>query len=560
MIFMSGFGFIPQSNEQVGNYIVSASVSANGLVITCTMNESRDYIYPASEFVIHNGYVNITPMEAEQVGTTLTVTLDKSIRTGVNTTLDKITLSNNFDRIFSQPVTNGSTVDAPEAVTIEVSANGQEIRITLDENIDTHTWDKADYVINVNGDEISFVSDPYGNGNLIILDIEGVIVSTDTVLVSFVPESDPQLKAFTDVEVSNGSTVIYGESLPFTVLMTESLSQKNGFFVMHNSSSGATADGPKLRKPDGTAMTLEEATTRYPQDATVDLSGGYDGDIEWIPSIDSEWGVIFVDNVLMGVSCDVYALDYFEHDPVGNPGVFTLDIYKAHCNANASLNVDFPLLPNYSDVPFTPTESWKIKEETLSIVHVSEAVYTMDDVVEELQEVYVSFGTDLGPLPEGVSYINHFSNAAAAATPYPLLDKDRVDTGMTLTWDVDFTNLTSDYITSGDDSGFLYDAQQKRGVYHNCGAESSIPHTYTIAGIDPTETRTFGISGSSPNAGRVTRYTMNGNVTDVPMTDNVDLGATKAGVTGVTSFNIVVDRTPSDALMFVMGMKIIQTA
>lgn len=545
MIFMSGLLFTPQTNEQVGNYILSAAVSSDGLSVVCTMNESSDYNYPGSEFTIHTGYIDIVPIEAVQSGATLTLSCDKHIRTGTNVTIDKLTMSNNFDRVSGQAVTNNSTEDAPEVSSIEVIESGDVVHVSVYEAIETHQWNKADFTVKVNGVEIDFVSDPYGEGSVIVLDLDDTILSGDTVLVSFSIVNDPQLKNFTDTVATNNSTVQGTEAIPPTYLLEEDLVYINGYYCLYNSATGATVHG-KLCKPDGSAMSEAETTERYNKsNKTIDLSGGYYIDTGWIPPSGSTWNIIEANYINFGT---VYSMDVFDYD-----GVSAMDIYRG------SQSADFPLTPNSSDVPFSKSDTWKIYEERPTIGEIDEIVYTMGSFDTTLSQVYVSFGLNMTTLPPDVLHINSFTDGAATSAT-ALKDKDGNDTGLFLEWDTDFHELTADYVITGDNSGFLYDAQEIRGFYYNCHEEASAPHTFTITGLDASSTYTFKISGSSMDDGRETKYTMNGVSTDVNMRYNTSDGATASGITGVTSFDIIVDRTTSDALMFVMGLNIIQTA
>ncbi len=555
------FFLVNQGDAEAGNYVISAEVSADGLSLICTMNESKTVFYPTSEFNINHGYLDIKPMTAKQVDTSLTLTLDKAIRKDTVVTLDKLSNSENFGQVYGVPASNNSMVAAPEFVSASVSGTGDIITAIMDESLASHIWSAGDFVFKVNGEERGIWLDPYCSGGVnIILAIEGTVLSGETTTLSFTPMVDPQIEEFTDSSVFNGSTLTDSESLPPAYLMTAAPTLENGFYRLPNSAVGAVANKARLRKPDGSAMTLLEVTARYLQDSSLDLSGSYDADTEWVAPVDAQWNHSFVYNLNMGISCDFCVMDYFEHDPEGDPGVFTLDIYLAHRNINASLNVDLPLLPSYAAVPYTPSlESVKLEEEAPGVIYPDAIIYKMDEIIEDLKEVYISFGTHMTDLPSGVSHINSFTSGAVPDSPVLLLDKDGVDTGMTLTWDVAFEVTLSDYGISGDDSGFLYDAQQIRGFFYNCYDEASVPHIFRIGNVDSTKTHTVKVSGSSPSIGTKTKYIINANVTEVVMTNNIDLGATETDMTGGTEFDIVVDRTTENALMFVMGMSIIQT-
>jgi len=218
---------------------------------------------------------------------------------------------------------------------------------------------------------------------------------------------------------------------------------------------------------------------------------------------------------------------------------------------------EVPYYPTYEEVEYTPpVETWKTYEDPPSIIYPDKVSYMMENFSETTEDIYVSFGLFMDTLPPGVLHINSLVDPYAIGIDHALRDKMDVISLLTISWDIIFENATNNLATSGDNLGFLFDAQQLRGYYYNTYGVST-PHTFTIKGLDVSKTYTFEISGYSATSNRYTRYTMNSHATDLSVTDNLDYGATETGITGVTTFDIIVDAIiANDPYMFVTGLNI----
>ncbi len=168
----------------------------------------------------------------------------------------------------------------------------------------------------------------------------------------------------------------------------------------------------------------------------------------------------------------------------------------------------------------------------------------------DLSSIYMSMGNQHGIPPSGIT-VNEISVETVPSSPIALVDEDDTSTSLTVTWDLDFDDTTSDGPVKGDDTGFLFDGQQKRGFYKS----STATRVITIGGLDASHIYSFEISGGTFTTDRTTKYTMNGNLTDLVVSDNVDNGATETNITGVTSFDITIEGG-TGGVLYVMGINI----
>jgi len=191
-----------------------------------------------------------------------------------------------------------------------------------------------------------------------------------------------------------------------------------------------------------------------------------------------------------------------------------------------------------------------VDSESLAADEKTRVVNIISDSESDLPTIYLSMGEVHPAPPTGVT-INEIGNVF----PIALVDENNNPTGITLSVNSEVSLSNTDAPVSGDNSGFLLDAQQQRCYYNGVN-----DYTMTLSSLDPSHIHTFRVSGSTVNANRYVKYTMNGNVTEFLATNNLDTGATETDITGVTSFDIIVG-TPTQGdtfLRYVNGMDILR--
>lgn len=126
-------------------------------------------------------------------------------------------------------------------------------------------------------------------------------------------------------------------------------------YVFNSSSSGETYNAKCLNASDDSEWT--PSVSEYPQDGTIDLSGGTSGrylDTGWEAPQNTEWTMSGIYNVVMGVSYDMYSIHY--------KGNQTCDIYLGSSTED--------LVLSESDKDYTPpTGNWIIEEEPPAIIN-----------------------------------------------------------------------------------------------------------------------------------------------------------------------------------------------
>jgi len=158
--------------------------------------------------------------------------------------------------------------------------------------------------------------------------------------------------------------------------LTEPLGGALGqYWVENSSSSGNIHDGLLEHKtsssPTGTPWSPIVNPENYydPETSTIVLVVAGDGtrqiNTQWIAPATSTWSLIAIYNVDLGVSYDMYAIDYH--------GDNTCDVYLYSSGTG-----DFPTTPTYAGIAYTPpTAPWLIYETAPNVIFVDEIEYTM---------------------------------------------------------------------------------------------------------------------------------------------------------------------------------------
>ena len=215
----------PVTNNSVvsaPNHIVSGEVSIDGLSIVSTMSTSIDYTYDPAIFNVNNGYLSIEPTHAAQVGTVLTITLPTAIKDGAVITLDISEGSSEIGEASGVSMINNSSIIGANLSSSSVVSTGAYLVLIMDEALKAHSWVVEEFTIKVNGEEKGIASPPYsvdGSYNIWIY-TQDIIISSDSVTVSFTTTTDPQIDSFTDVIATNNSISVAAAPI---YLMTEPL-------------------------------------------------------------------------------------------------------------------------------------------------------------------------------------------------------------------------------------------------------------------------------------------------------------------------------------------------
>ncbi len=304
------------SNQSVANqsiivkppYIVSGSISSDGLTITCTMSESLSETYTNEDFTISHGYLTLVPVLTEQSGTVLTIDLATPVRANVYVGIAHTNLTT-----AEIELTNNSTVNAPEFNSAVVVGTGAYLIVELDEDIKAHEWETSEFVVKVNGNTRNVIAQPNSVNDAFQIWIytEGTIYKDEVVTVAFAGTDDPQVYPFTDTAVTNGSSIEEAIEPPPVYLMTEAVNTWGGFYWLVNSAEDATMYEGKLCNASGDTWTYEELSARYNQDGVIDLSDDYYIDTGWTPSPTREWTITAAYNVVMNETFDTYSMHYY---------------------------------------------------------------------------------------------------------------------------------------------------------------------------------------------------------------------------------------------------------
>ena len=355
------------------NHMISGVVATDGLTITCLMAKSNTETYPASSFEVHSGYLTFVPsISVEQTATDLVITLAEPIKSDAIVTIDHIVPDWGYTTLeYGIPTVNNSTVIGATYVSGEVVATGTYIIITVDDTLETRSYDTSEFEVIVDGTLREVISKPYSivGSPYIWIYTQGIIIDTDVVTVELLTLTDPQIDAFGPSTIVNNSTEDGTVTLvaPVYEMNTAAIQSNLEYWLLNSASSGSVYNG-RLCNASGGAWSLTEVNARYDYTrSTIDLSDGYYIDTGWKPSVSEEWSISGIYNVIMGVSYDIYVIHY--------KGATNLsDIY-----VYSSTHGDFPVTPTYIDVPYIPdnTETWKIHEEPPSIIDVQSIIYDM---------------------------------------------------------------------------------------------------------------------------------------------------------------------------------------
>ncbi len=339
--------------------------------------------------------------------------------------------------------------------------------------------------------------------------------------------------------IVGSSFLLKGESVYVmpTYLKVEDLIRVSGFDYLYDSANGQLSPYKGMLEYVGDGTEAEgnaylPTVTEYPKNGTIDQSENGDGkgtkQINTGYIIDYNTPIVLKGaiDVIIGTSHNLYLFNY-KGEGIG-------DLYTGNSTTDMTLH--------QSDVSWIPpTGVYKIVEYPSFLPSST-----------ELSSIYVSMGTAQGTPPTGIT-VNVLNDGTVPSSPIYLVDEDNTSTGVTITWDGDYSETGSDGPVSGDDSGFLYDTQQKRGFYRN-----DADRTLTIGGLDSSHTYTIEISGGTLSSGRYVKYTMNSNDTEFLAYNNTSNGATESGITGVTSFDIhvVAASQGTEHYRYVMGINI----